>query len=163
MKTLILMRHAKSSWKQENQPDVERPLKKKGIKCAKRMGELLRAKKHVPDLILSSTAVRARMTTELVIEAMKYKNKVEYLEKLYLAEAGEYLEIFRTLPDEVKEVLVIGHNPAIEVLLQTLSHEIEALPTAAAAQINLPIEHWNELNNEVVGQLKHFWKPQETD
>src|SRR3990172_12140295 len=91
MKTLMLLRHAKSSWKDAEVPDHDRPLNKRGKKTAPQMGRLLSTEGLVPDLILSSTAVRARETAKAVAKDSSYKGPTELLDSLYLATAGGLL------------------------------------------------------------------------
>jgi phosphohistidine phosphatase len=161
MKTLILMRHAKSSWKDPKLEDHERPLNKRGKKDAPLMGKVIHEMELVPQLILSSTALRARQTTEAVIEQCKCDSKVEYLDTFYMGEPSAYIERLRMLPDDIERVMIVGHNPALETLLQILSRQIESLPTAVVAHIVLPIDHWSELNDESYGDLIGLWRPKE--
>ncbi len=113
MKTIILMRHAKSSWKETDLADHERPLNKRGEKDAPRMGKLLRDHNLVPQVILSSTAVRCSQTAEAVADKIDYKNEVIYSPTLYLAEPQTYLDALQGLSDDVDCVLVVGHNPGL--------------------------------------------------
>jgi phosphohistidine phosphatase len=161
MKTLILMRHAKSSWKEPELADHDRPLNKRGEKDAPRMGRLLKDKKLVPDHIYSSTAVRAKQTVEGVIEKSGFKKKVDYLESLYMAEPSTIIEALKQTPDKIDSILLIGHNPGLEGLLQILSRKVESLPTGAVARISLPIDHWSELSLSTEGKLKDNFRPRE--
>ncbi|HEX2979263.1 MAG TPA: histidine phosphatase family protein [Anaerolineaceae bacterium] len=163
MKTVLIMRHAKSSWDNPKLTDPERPLHKRGRKDAPKMGALLRKKALIPQLVISSSALRARQTAELAMEKMDYVGEAQFLDLLYMAEADAYLEKLRSLPDGVERVLVIGHNPGLESLMQILSGKIEALPTASIANISLPIDHWGELNGETRGELIKLWRPKELD
>ena len=161
MKTLLLMRHAKSSWKEADLPDHERPLNKRGKKDAPTMGKLLQERDLIPQTILSSSALRARLTAEALVETCCQSSEVQYLDSFYMAEADEYLLTLRNLPDTLNLVMIIGHNPGLETLLQVLSGQIESLPTAVIAHINLPIEHWSDLNSDTAGELLEIWKPRE--
>jgi phosphohistidine phosphatase len=161
MKTLLLMRHAKSSWKNKELSDEERPLNKRGIKDAPRMGALLREKELIPEKILSSSARRSRETAEMVASSVDYTNEVDYLDNLYMAEAEEYIKVLQQLPNDFERVMVIGHNPGLETLLQVLSGRIESLPTAVLAHISLPITKWAELNGETEGEVIEIWRPRE--
>ena len=134
MKTLLLMRHAKSDLN-EKVEDRQRSLSKRGKKNAERMGELLKEEKISLDLILASNANRARQTADVVIEAMKYHGDRCYLNRLYMAEVETYVQELVGLNDEVNALLIIGHNPALESLLQMMTGKIESLPTAAVAQL----------------------------
>ncbi|MCE5208580.1 MAG: histidine phosphatase family protein, partial [Chloroflexi bacterium] len=137
MRTLLIMRHGKSSWKDAELPDIERPLKKRGRKDVVHMGKLLDGKKLKPDLILCSTAKRARQTAEIVVEEIGFEGKVEYLDSLYMAELDTLIKTLQSLPD-VKRVMIIGHNPGLETLAQLLTDKITSLPTAAVARIKIP-------------------------
>jgi len=161
MKTLLLMRHGKSSWKDSELTDIDRPLNKRGKKDVPEMGKLIRKEKLVPQRILSSPAQRARMSAEAVTGAMKFKGEVEYFDSFYMAEPQVYLEALHGLPDDVKRVMIIGHNPGLEGLLQILSGRIEGLTTAAIACLEFKIDHWSELGNETHGKLVKLWNPRD--
>jgi phosphohistidine phosphatase len=161
MKTLLLMRHAKSSWKETDLPDQERPLNKRGRNDAPLMGHLLVDRELVPERILSSSAVRARQTAEAVIETSGFKGPVDTLDQLYLAEAEDYIAALQKLPDALERVMIIGHNPGLETLLQMLSKRIESLPTAVLAHLVLPIDQWSQLTVETTGELVEIWRPKE--
>ena len=158
MRTLLIMRHGKSSWKDAELPDIERPLKKRGRKDVVHMGKLLAGKKLKPDLILCSTAKRARQTAEIVVEEIGFKGKVEYLDSLYMAELDTLIKTLQSLPD-VKRVMIIGHNPGLETLAQLLTDKITSLPTAAVACIKIPISNWQELGIKSTGKLSNLWTP----
>lgn len=164
MKNLLLMRHAKSSFKEGEMPDFERPLSKRGEKDAPRMGKLLKDKNLVPDLILSSTAARASRTAELVAEKCGYKGEILYIQSLYLGEPEAYLEALRDLKEEdggLQTVLVIGHNPGLESLLQTLTDHLDCLPTSAIAHLKVPVRSWGALTPQVIAQLENLWRPRD--
>jgi phosphohistidine phosphatase len=161
MKTLLILRHAKSSWKDDNLPDRERPLNKRGQDDAPKMGALLRKHNLEPDLVLSSPAQRARSTAELVIEESGYEGEAEYREELYSFDAGPYLEALTGLAESIRCVLLVGHNPAMEELVERLTGEYLPMPTAALAQIELPVEHWSELASPREGKLVELWRPKE--
>jgi phosphohistidine phosphatase len=159
MKTLLLMRHAKSSWKHVEMPDQERPLNKRGNKDAPIMGSLIKDKELVPQKILCSTAVRATETARMVQEKSGFTGETVFLDSYYLAEPNAYLEALQTLPDEIERVMVIGHNPGLEGLCQILSGEIVPLSTGAVAHLVLSINHWNELNMDGEGELVETFSP----
>lgn len=161
MKTLLLMRHAKSSWKHPGLTDRERPLNKRGRRDAPTMGDLLRQQDIVPGLIISSTARRARQTAEAVAEAAGYDGEVLYLDELYGAEPAEHLAALRSLSDDVDCAMVIGHNPGLEDLLELLTDQWERLPTAAIAQMTLSVPNWARLGAEGSAQLVRVWRPRE--
>jgi phosphohistidine phosphatase len=161
MKILLLLRHAKSSWKHTELPDFDRPLNKRGKSDAPRMGELLRQMDLLPDLILSSTAQRARQTTQAVVDASGYGGEVRWLDSLYAAPPEAYLEALRRLDDSLQRVMVVGHNPGLEELLEALTGAAQPLPTAALAQVLLPIQGWSQLGEDVSGELVQIWQPRQ--
>lgn len=161
MKTLLLMRHAKSSWKEKDIPDHERPLNKRGRHDVPMMGELLVDRELVPQRIISSTAVRSRQTAEGVAKEAGFQGDIIFQDRLYMAEAEEYIHVLRELPDDLERVMIVGHNPGLEVLLQLLSGRIESLSTAVIAHLVLPIDHWESLNGETEGEMVEIWRPKD--
>ncbi len=161
MKTLLLMRHAKSSWKDSDLKDFDRPLNKKGKKTAPLMGHMIADQELVPDRIISSPAVRARQTVEAFVKTSGYKGEIEYSEGYYMGEPAAYIEPLTKLPDDVERVLIVGHNPGLEALLQLLTSRIESLSTGAMAYLVLPVKHWQDLNKDTQGELIQLWLPRE--
>jgi phosphohistidine phosphatase len=162
MKTLLLLRHAKSSWKQPELNDHDRPLNKRGKKEAPKVGEYLKSNNLVPDQILSSTARRAQDTAQAVAEESGFDKPIELYQDLYMSEPSCYLDILHRLSDSSNRVLVVGHNPDLDELLTLLTDVTQHMTTAALAQIDLPISSWTELNEATDGRLKNFWAPHET-
>lgn len=161
MKTLLILRHAKSSWKDPRLSDHDRPLKKRGRRDAPRMGELLKEEELVPDLIISSTATRAYTTALLVAEACEYEEEIQIEPSLYHGEPDDYIEVLQDVRKSKKCVMVVGHNPGVEELLSFLTDAEEVMPTAALAHITLPIKKWAKLNESVEGKLLNLWRPRE--
>lgn len=161
MKTLLMLRHAKSSWSDAMLPDYERPLNKRGKQDAPRMGKLLRAEDLVPDLIITSSAVRAVATAAAVAEACGYEHDLQETRKLYHADPETYIDVLNDVPDRCELVMIVGHNPGLEDLLEDLTDEWERLPTASLAQITLPIESWRDLIDDTPGKLVQVWRPKE--
>jgi len=153
MKTLLLMRHAKSSWKNPKLSDHDRPLAKRGHKDAAFMGEILKEKELLPQKVLASTAVRVSETLVEFIKSSGCTADIEYHDSLYLAEAETYLAALRGLPPEVERVMLVGHNPGLEGLLQNLTGRIEPIETVTVAYISLPIALWSDLAIENEGEL----------
>jgi phosphohistidine phosphatase len=161
MKTLLIMRHAKSSWEESEMHDHDRPLNKRGKLNAPRMGRLLREQDLVPELILTSSARRARDTAEAVADQSGYEGDIKVVEELYAAPPEAYLEALAAIDDHYERVLVIGHNPGLEELLEVLTGEREALPTAAIAWVDLSIQSWQALTDETSGTLVKLWRPKD--
>lgn len=161
MKHLLVLRHAKSDWNNSRLSDYERPLNSRGQQDAPAIGKRLRDEELVPDLIITSSAERARVTAELAANTAGYEESIIYTRRLYHAGPDSYLEILRELGQAHERIMVVGHNPGIEYLIQLLTDESEVMPTAALAQIELPIEQWADLDDEVMGKLVNVWRPKE--
>ncbi len=161
MKTLFLLRHAKSSWKKPELSDHERPLNKRGKKEAPKVGEYLHENDWVPDMIICSTARRAQDTAEAVAKTSGFNGKIEPYQDLYMSDPSAYLDILRCMPDEANRVLVVGHNPDIEDLLAVLTDVREHMATAALAVIDLPISSWNDFNEATDARLQKLWAPRD--
>jgi phosphohistidine phosphatase len=159
MKTLLLLRHAKSDWNQPDIKDHDRPLNKRGKKEAPRVGRYLLQNNLVPDLILSSTAQRARDTAQAAADGCGFDEQIDFYQDLYLSDTSCYLDILQRLPDEANRVMVVGHNPDLEDLLTLLTDVTEHITTATLAQIDLPISSWQELNEATDGRLQKIWSP----
>ncbi|MDO8680471.1 MAG: histidine phosphatase family protein [Acidobacteriota bacterium] len=163
MKTLLILRHAKSSWSDSALDDHDRPLNDRGERDAPRMGELLRQQRLTPDLIISSDAVRARMTAEAVAKAAGYAGEIRLEPLLYGAAPDDIVVVLRTAEPNAEIVMVVGHNPGLEALVGQLTGERHDLPTAALAQIDLPIDRWRDLNGSTRGTLVDLWRPKELE
>ena len=159
MKTLLIMRHAKSSWNYPELADYDRPLNARGKRDAPRMGQYLRQEELIPDRILTSSAKRARKTANKVAKSCGYTGKVKKLDALYDTVPGVYFEILQALPDTYERVMVVGHNPTMEQLVNHLTGEIRRMPTAAIAHIELAIQSWKTLNLYTKGTLVNLWTP----
>lgn len=159
MKTLLLLRHAKSSWKKPTLADHARPLNKRGQHDAPLVGAWLPLQHLVPDLVLSSTAVRARDTAQAVIDASGYRGEWRGLPQLYHATPADLVAVLQTLPQATQQVLVVGHNPGLEELVTLLTGETITLPTAALAQLVLPLSSWAKLKLARSAQLVWVRRP----
>ena len=159
MKTLLLMRHAKSSWKDEHLSDHERPLKKRGRKDAKNMAKIIQKNDLVPDLILCSPAARAVETVEVIAETLGYKNEIVYSDALYMGEPSDFVEALKTVDKHMEKVMIVAHNPGLEAYLQIIDGEIESLPTAALGYLVLGIDKWKDLSFETMGDMIGYWTP----
>lgn len=160
MKTLLVMRHAKSSWSDDRLADHDRPLNERGRRDAPRMGRLLAEQGLAPDAILCSSAVRARDTAELVAEESGAEAPA-VRPMLYGGDVADYLAALRRLPDEVDVALVVGHNPTVSELVDALADADEAMPTAAVAHVALPLARWADLDEDAEGRLAAVWRPRE--
>ncbi len=160
MKTLLVLRHAKSSWKHPDLPDHDRPLKRRGKSDIPRLARHLRENDLVPDLILCSTARRASETGERLARSGEFECPIELMEEIYLAEPAVLLRILRGVSERPKRLLLVGHNPGLEELVAALTGAEVALPTAAVARIELDIERWRQIEPQS-GRLAGVWRPKE--
>jgi phosphohistidine phosphatase len=148
MKRLYLLRHAKSSWKHPELADHDRPLAGRGRRAAKTIAKYVREQGIAPELVLCSTARRARETLERIEPALG-RRAVRVEGELYGASAAQLLERIRRVPDSVDSVLLIGHNPGMQDLALALAGtapEIEAkYPTAALATLAYSGSAWSDL------------------
>jgi phosphohistidine phosphatase len=167
MKTLILLRHAKSDWDDDRLSDHDRPLSKRGRKAAPLIGRWLAEHAPAPDLILCSTALRTRETLDLVRAEIGEAAKVAYEPGLYLAEADRLLARIRRLPKGLRTVLMVGHNPGFEELARDLTGSGDAgaraslaakYPTGALALLRFQGDGWSGVG-EGRGRLEAFVTP----
>ena len=163
MKTLLVLRHAKSSWSDSALDDHERTLNQRGLRDGPRMGKLVREHGLTPDVIISSDAVRARLTAAAVAQAAGYRQDIRFEEALYAASAADILAVLRTVTQATAgTVMIVGHNPGLEELVAQLTGEQPDLPTAALAQIVLPIDRWRDLKKTTRGRLLDLWRPKQS-
>lgn len=145
MKKLFLLRHAKSSWDDAGLADFDRPLNKRGRRAAPFMGDLMRREVLTPDVVVSSPAVRARETAVAVCEAGKFTAEIKFDERIYEASPERLRQVATELDDKYASAMLVGHNPGMEGFIRYLTGEIETMPTAALAVIDLNIETWSDI------------------
>jgi phosphohistidine phosphatase len=169
MKRLYLLRHTKSSWKEDDLSDHERPLAPRGRRAAPPVGVYLRDHAILPDLVLASSARRTRETWELVSLMLPRPPRVHYDDKLYLATAEELLARLRQVDDDVASLLVVGHNPGLQEFAERLFGDGDSaafaklhskFPTGGLALYQLDIKRWNELLPGI-GRLTDFVVPRD--
>jgi phosphohistidine phosphatase len=162
VKTLLVLRHAKSSWGDASLDDHARPLNARGQRDAPRMGALLRDESLVPDVIVTSDAVRAHTTALAVAEAAGYTGAIEIDPRLYHAGPDDALAVLTTIADPtVSMVMIVAHNPGLEDLVERFTGERHHLPTAALVQLALRIDRWDELDGSTRATLVDIWRPKE--
>ena len=154
MKTLLLMRHAKAASTQVGSTDIERPLNAEGREAAERIGEFIREKGLEADLGLSSSALRARETREIVTKAAGLALEGSDDPRIYEAAAGELLEIISEFDDDLTTVFLVGHNPTLEALFLILTGNSTHLSPGTLAKIDLESSHWSDA---VTGKGKLDW------
>jgi phosphohistidine phosphatase len=171
LKTLLLLRHAKSSWDDPSLPDFQRPLAPRGMKAAPRMGRYMRENDLIPDVVLCSAAVRTRQTWALVSAELRCEPEVRFQRGLYLSDPAHLLMEIHVQPDAAGTVLLIGHNPGIETLARRLAGfgpdgELERLstkyPTGALAVLRYAGERWSGVIRGSC-ELESFVRPKDLD
>lgn len=148
MKTIYLLRHAKSDWADPSIRDFDRPLNKRGLNNAPAMGKLLKSIGMIPALVISSTAERTKTTAQLVTSQLGIKaDRLIFEKELYLASAQEIFLIIKDTPPEYNSVMIVAHNPGITELLNRLTggnNYVANIPTCGVAELQFEGE-WNKL------------------
>ncbi|TWT57962.1 phosphohistidine phosphatase [Thalassoglobus neptunius] len=164
METLLIMRHAKSSWDNATLSDDQRPLNKRGKRVAPLMGAFLASQNLVPDRIVSSTAKRAHQTAKLMAAAMASKetlgSEIELVDELYLPSTSTWKRVIAE-HESASRVLMIGHNPGIEELVSAVTGDYERMPTAAIACFSVGPDSESSLERRL--KLQALWRPKELD
>ena len=160
MKTLLLLRHAKSSRDDTALRDFDRPLNDRGKDDAKLIGRFIRESSITPDLVISSPAKRATKTTELVLKSAGLNINVAFDERIYEADVHRLLAVVSQIEPAASVVMLVGHNPGFEDLVEVLAGRTTSVPTASLAQIDLTVEEWNEVRAGA-GKLKWLVTPKD--
>ncbi len=161
MKTLYLIRHAKSSWDNANLSDHNRPLNERGERDAPRMGKRLRKREERPEVIISSSAVRAQTTARILAAAIDYPTSdISIDERLYEAEPEDVLSVIGNLDDGIDCAMLVGHNPTFTALINAMGRcDFDNVPTCGMAVLTFPIDSWKNIAT-VQGTLVDFDFPQ---
>ena len=161
MKTVALLRHAKSSWDSPASSDFQRPLNSRGIRDAPRIGTWIAEQGIRPDWVLCSAATRAQETLAGLQTTLDLGDNITITEDLYLAPPSTAVELLSQVDDSVECTLVIAHNPGMEGLLWGLCGTANSMPTCALAVIELPIDSWLATALNCQGTLQHYITPRE--
>jgi phosphohistidine phosphatase len=160
VRQLLILRHAKSSWANSSLDDWHRPLNERGLRDAPRVGEWLRARSLVPDLILTSDAIRARTTAQAVAASAGYARELGIEPSLYLATPADIITVVNRVPDDTaRSVMIVGHNPGLEDLIEQLTGEGRDLPTAALVHLELLTDSWRDLDVSGGATIVNAWQP----
>jgi phosphohistidine phosphatase len=150
MKTLYIIRHAKSSWDNADQGDFERPLNERGKRDAPRMGKRLKEKGITPDLMITSSAKRAFSTCRRIAEILGYdEEKIKSDRKLYHADEEEILKMIKNLNDKFDSVMIFGHNPGLTNFVNTFTDDhtgINNIPTCGAVAFSVEVDSWKDID-----------------
>ncbi|MEZ4673331.1 MAG: histidine phosphatase family protein [Caldilineaceae bacterium] len=163
MKTLTIVRHAKAEDADGSHSDFERALTKRGQKDARHVSRVLTRCKAPIDWIVSSPALRTRMTAEILATEVGFAGAVQWADSAYLGEAESWLALLKEVPPEVEHVAVVGHNPGVAALVAGLTtgvpyHLNLHFPTAAVAHMEMEIFWWNQIRWGC-GQLRLLFTP----
>ena len=159
-RTLYLLRHAKSSWKDASLRDFDRPLKRRGRDAAKQIGKRLASEKPEPEIVVCSPAVRARETADIVLKHAKLKVDVNFDDRIYEASLRDLLQVVGDVADDKQVAMMIGHNPGLEELVAYLTGEHRRMATCAVAKISLDAASWKDVRADQ-GTLEWFVTPKE--
>ncbi len=162
MKTLFILRHAKSSWKDSSQPDFDRPLNGRGKRSAALIGGFIRRQEIKLDLILSSPAVRARETVEIAMKSAGLPGEIRYDQRIYEAGPVRLLEVISQIDEDKNAVLLVGHNPGLEELVESLTGKWERMNTGSLAKVRIGSTKWSKTVGKK-GDLDWLVRPKELE
>lgn len=147
MKTLTLIRHAKSSWDDASLNDFDRPLSKRGKNDAPFMAKILKEQGTHPDIILSSPALRARKTAQVFAKELEFEHAITYNEAIYEANVKTLLQIVTSLDKKLSSVFLVGHNPSLNELAAHFLEFNENIVTCGVVEIAFDCQKWSEINS----------------
>ncbi len=159
VKTLLLMRHAKSDWNAAYGADHDRPLNERGQRSARVMGRVLAAENQIPQLVKTSTALRARSTSSLASEAGGWDCEIVPEPSLYGSGPDTAVEVAAASPD-LERVMLVGHQPTWSVLVSMLTGDRVEMRTGTVAVIELDIDHWPDLRG-ADGRISASYQPRD--
>ena len=161
IKSVILFRHGKSDWGAQYESDHDRPLASRGIRDAKRMGKFLSKRAEIPELILSSTALRTRETTKLAMEAGNWDVDIELEKEIYEASLEKILNIIKKQDNKYNSICLVGHEPIFSTIITLIKNKKKIVfPTATMAKISFSTIDWKKvLLKPDKCELEWFYKP----
>lgn len=163
MKTLYIVRHAKSSWDDPSLRDFDRPLNDRGKRDAPTMGKRLHKRNILPDIMISSSAKRARSTAKRIAQELNFSEKqIRLTDSLYHAGPELICSVIRQLPDTAHSVMLFGHNPGLtDFVNQYIDVRIDNIPTCGIVAAKFPVHSWKDIGN-VKGELLFFDYPKQS-
>ncbi|UXI03125.1 SixA phosphatase family protein [Photobacterium sp. TY1-4] len=153
MKLLFLVRHAKSCWEDPLLDDHDRPLNDRGRKNAPDMAHRLNVWQTGPQLILTSSALRAFQTAEYFAAGLDSRPKLEVCPKLYTDSASEILAVITAVPPQIEYLMVVSHNPAMNELVNQLGCHADNVPTSGVVVFGLEVDSWQAISRKQVGAI----------
>jgi phosphohistidine phosphatase len=148
MKRLFVIRHAKSSWKDSLLSDFDRPLNGRGKKNAPMMGSRLKKRRVFPDLIISSPALRAKTTADIISKKVRYFKEIVYEEEIYASYEISLHKILKKLDDKNKTVFLIGHNPDLNMLVEEYVDFDENIVTCGVVELEFDCKKWKDISRK---------------
>jgi|SRR5215213_705800 len=158
MRTLYLLRHAKSSWKDASLADFDRPLNERGREAAELMGRFIASENLNVSLLISSPSARTRETTQILLRFAGLSVEPQFDNRIYEAELRTLVQVVSEMPDDKDVAMLVGHNPGMEELLAFLTQETRQMPTCALAKISFDCSSWKEIGAGK-GKLEWFVTP----
>ncbi len=164
-KVLLILRHAKSSWKDKKVDDHDRPLNNRGRRGAIKMGEHLKKMSIFPDTIITSSALRAVETTKYLCKYSGFNNLVEVNFSLHRGGIDAYINALATVSNDKQKLLIVGHNPDLEELTGILINGKIRIPTCTLVQLKLSIENWKSIDPHCnfKSELVDIWRPKKIE
>jgi phosphohistidine phosphatase len=164
-KVLLILRHAKSSWKNRKLNDHDRPLNKRGKKESVKIGDYLKNVDLMPDTIITSSALRAIETTTLLCRQSGYNGIVEVNFSFHEGNTASYLQAISTSNEDKSRLLIVGHNPTLEQLINILTNKSVRLPTCTLVQIKLNVPSWDNVihSSGSKSEIVNIWRPKKVD
>lgn len=151
MKTVYIIRHAKSDWSIDGQTDIDRALNARGYNDAHNVGKVMKSKDQIPQLIISSPAIRALTTALIVSEELGYpKSQIRIEPLLYDTDAQDYEKVLKSLSNSAGSVAIFGHNPVVSDLSSFWAGKLVDMPTCAVVQFRVLTDKWSQLSKENV-------------
>ena len=161
MKTIILFRHGKSDWNAHFEVDYDRPINKRGINSARKMGKYLTDRKEIPELLISSTALRARETIELAAQYGNWKSECIFEPRIYGGSPNVLIEIIKNIDEKFNSICLIGHEPNFSSFITLSCNEKHhRFPTASMAKIVYNENNWKDVMFGS-GKLEWIKRPKE--
>lgn len=153
------MRHAKSDWSADHATDHDRPLNERGVRSARVMGRVLSEQGHVPELVLTSSALRARTTAQLAAEAGEWACDVVTDSRLYGSSAEDVIQVVAGVRDPGR-LLLVGHQPTWSILVSRLTGENVDMKTATVAVLGFDLAAWSDLPG-ATGEIERVYQPRD--
>ena len=161
IKTLYLIRHAKSDWKDPTTSDFERGLTKRGCKDLNMMGSYLKLRGIVPDLVIASCSLRTQITADAIADNIGFEGQRDYLQELYLTSPETLKETLMLQENTFDTIMVVGHNPQMtDVVNMVVDEHITKMPTLGIVAINFDIDEWSQLE-DTQGKIDFFIFPKQ--